>query len=79
MSRFVVEYTIVRDPVCDVALTVAEAVIAEVTVHAATDVVEIFVQTLFVLKNIPFLNSGLLAWLYNPLRPKGKDVCLFGC
>ena len=40
--------------------------IAELTVHAAESL-ELFVQTLFVLEETPFLDSEFVTWLYYPL------------
>ncbi|GFV76816.1 hypothetical protein TNCV_4730361 [Trichonephila clavipes] len=45
---FVVYHTIEETPVCDAALRVAAAMVSDLTVHAAANVVELFVQTLAV-------------------------------
>ncbi|GFV56812.1 hypothetical protein TNCV_3995111 [Trichonephila clavipes] len=43
--------------------------VSELRVHAATNVVELFVQTLLALQATPVLDSGLVTWLHDPLRP----------
>lgn len=71
-SRFVVDRTFAGACVCDVASRVAEGMVTELTDHDAADVVELFEQTLVVLQRTPFLDSGLVTWLYDPLVHAGK-------
>ncbi|GFW28463.1 hypothetical protein TNCV_4641281 [Trichonephila clavipes] len=47
--RFIVDHTIEDAPVCDPASRVAATMVSELRVHAAANVVELFVQTLIVL------------------------------
>ena len=44
----------------------AAAMVSELRVHAAVNVVELFAQTLVVFKTSPFLDSGLVPWLQDP-------------
>ncbi|GFV30048.1 hypothetical protein TNCV_1194951 [Trichonephila clavipes] len=66
--RFVVNHTIEHRPVGDTASRVAAAMVSKLRVHAATNVVELFVQTLVVLQTMPILNSGFVTWPNDPLR-----------
>ena len=52
----------------DVASKVADATVAELTVHAAEKVIEFFVLTLVVSQITLFLNLGLVTCLSNPSR-----------
>ena len=56
-SWFVGEHTIEGAPVCNKMSRVAKVVVARLTVDAATNVVNLFSQTLEVLQT-PFLDSG---------------------
>ncbi|GFU06680.1 hypothetical protein TNCV_4352701 [Trichonephila clavipes] len=55
---FVVDHTIEDAPVCDATSRVAAAMISELRFHAAANVVNLSVQTLFVLQTTPILNSA---------------------
>ncbi|GFW91961.1 hypothetical protein TNCV_2152411 [Trichonephila clavipes] len=70
-TRFVVDHTIEDAPVYDAASRVAAAMASELRVHAAANVVELFVQTLVVLQTTPILDSRLVTGLHDPLRPYG--------
>ncbi|GFT22409.1 hypothetical protein TNCV_3273811 [Trichonephila clavipes] len=59
-TRFVVDHTIEDTLICDAASRVAAALISELRVHAAANVIELFVQTLVVLQTTPTLDSGLM-------------------
>ncbi|GFV52973.1 HTH_48 domain-containing protein [Trichonephila clavipes] len=67
-TRFVVDHTIQDASVCDAASSVAAAMVSELRVNAAANVVELFTQTL-VLKTTPVHDSGLVTWLHDTLRP----------
>ncbi|GFY05376.1 hypothetical protein TNCV_2208211 [Trichonephila clavipes] len=69
--RFVVDYTIKDAPVCDASSKVAVAMVSELRVNTVVNVVELFVQTFVVLQMtlIPILDSVLVTWLQDPLRP----------
>ena len=58
-SRFAFERTTEDSPVSDVAASVAEAMVAEMTVHVAANIIELLALTLVTLQTIPFLESGL--------------------
>ncbi|GFS57973.1 hypothetical protein TNCV_3124621 [Trichonephila clavipes] len=47
--------------------------VSELRTHDAANVVELFVQTFVVLQTTPILDSELVAWLHDPLRPCGHD------
>ena len=49
VSRFVIEHITESVPVCDAASRVTEVMVAELTIYAAANVAELFVQTLVVL------------------------------
>ena len=68
-SRFFVELTIKDASVCDAELRVAEIMVDELTVYAATNVVEFFVQTFVALQTTPALDLGVVMWLYKHLWP----------
>ena len=55
--------------VCDVTLSVTEAMIIELTVHAASTVFGLNVQAVVVFHTNAFLDLVLVMWLYDPLRP----------
>ena len=76
-SRFVVERTIQGVPICDVSSSVAEAIIVKMTIQVDAKVIELFSQTLLVLKTFPFLDCGLMAWSLDPLRPNGVRCSSF--
>nr|XP_042908262.1 uncharacterized protein LOC107445175 [Parasteatoda tepidariorum] len=71
-----VDHTIGGAPACYAASKVAEAeaMVVKLTVHAAANVVALFVQTLVVLQLIPFVDSGFVTQLYDPLRPCGELI-----
>ncbi|GFV46704.1 hypothetical protein TNCV_3847141 [Trichonephila clavipes] len=69
--RFVVDHTIEDAPVCDAASWVTTAIVSELSAHASANVVELFVQTLVVLKTPPILDLGLVTGLHDSLRPCG--------
>ena len=48
--------------------SVTEAIVFELTLHDAINILELFVQTIAVLQVNPYLDSGLMAWLFVPLR-----------
>ena len=48
----------------------------ELTVNAATNVIEHFMQILFVLQTTPFLDTDRLTNLYDPLINGGKILVL---
>ena len=54
--------------ICDVASRTVEAIVAEMAIHAAANV-KLFVHTFFVFKTTPFFDSGLVTYMYDPLRP----------
>lgn len=66
--RLVVDHTTEGAPAYDAAPRETAAMVSELRGHAAANVVKLFVQTL-VLQMTPFLDSGLMMWLYDPLRP----------
>ena len=68
--RLIVELTIEEAPNCVVVSRVAEAMAGELTHYPAENVVELFVQTL-VLQTAPYLESGLVTWLYDSLSSTG--------
>ncbi|GFW29025.1 hypothetical protein TNCV_2355831 [Trichonephila clavipes] len=68
---FVVDCTIEDAPVYDTASREAIAMVSELRVHAAANVVELFMQTLFVLQTTPILYSRLVTWLHDPLSSCG--------
>ncbi|GFV81256.1 hypothetical protein TNCV_4772831 [Trichonephila clavipes] len=70
-QRFVVNQLIEDAPVCNAASRVTAVMVSELRVHAAANVVELFVQTLVVLQTTPMLDSELETWLNDPLRPCG--------
>ncbi|GFV81237.1 integrase catalytic domain-containing protein [Trichonephila clavipes] len=63
--RFIVDYTIEDAPVCDAASRVATAMVSELRVLAAENVVELYVRTLVVLQTTPILESELVMWLHS--------------
>ncbi|GFX62572.1 hypothetical protein TNCV_4867351 [Trichonephila clavipes] len=69
--RFVIDHTIEDLSVCDAASRVAAAIVSELRVHTYANVVEQFVQTFAVLQTTPILDSVLVIWLHDPLRPCG--------
>ena len=78
MSRFVVEHAIQGTLVLDVASRIAKAIVFELAIHATANIIELFVLAL-VLQTASFYDSGLMTWLYDPLRPCGENVYLIGC
>ncbi|GFU12683.1 hypothetical protein TNCV_2585371 [Trichonephila clavipes] len=68
---FAVVHILEDSAFCDAALRVAEAMVSKMRVHAAANVMELFVQALVVLQSYPILNSGLVTWLHDPLRSCG--------
>ncbi|GFS93041.1 hypothetical protein TNCV_532451 [Trichonephila clavipes] len=77
--RFVDDPTIEDSPVCGAASRVVAVMVSELRVHAAANVVELFVQTLVVLQTTPILDSGLVMGLHDALRPCGSHAFLLGC
>ncbi|GFW20688.1 hypothetical protein TNCV_1049111 [Trichonephila clavipes] len=69
--RLVADQTIEDTPVCDAVPREPAAMVSELRVHATANVVELFVQTLVVLQTTPILDSELVTWLHDPLRPCG--------
>ncbi|GFS86014.1 hypothetical protein TNCV_1220041 [Trichonephila clavipes] len=67
-KRFVVNHTIEDAPTFDAASRVAAAMVSELRVYAAANIVELFVQTLFVLRMTPIIDSGLVMGLHDHLR-----------
>ena len=53
-SRIVIEQTTKGAPVCDVASRITKAMASKLTVSAAENVCELFVQTLIILQMTPF-------------------------
>ncbi|GFW66045.1 transposable element Tc3 transposase [Trichonephila clavipes] len=70
--RFLVDHTIEDIPLCDAAAGLATSMVTELRVHAAANVVELFVQTFVVLRTIPILDSGLKTFQHDPLSPCRK-------
>ncbi|GFU02700.1 hypothetical protein TNCV_535231 [Trichonephila clavipes] len=68
---FVVDHAIEDAPVSGASSSIAAAIASELRVHAAENVVSVFLQTLVVLQMTPILDSGLMTWLLDPLRPCG--------
>ncbi|GFT00638.1 hypothetical protein TNCV_141831 [Trichonephila clavipes] len=62
--------------VCDAVSRVSAAMISDLRVNTAAKGVKLFVQTLVVLQTTPVLDSGLVKWLHDPLRPSG--ICRHG-
>ncbi|GFW05002.1 hypothetical protein TNCV_597961 [Trichonephila clavipes] len=60
VPRFVVDHTIEDAHVCDLASRVATAMVSELRVHAAANVLDLFVQAFAVLQKTPVLDSGLV-------------------
>ncbi|GFV61503.1 hypothetical protein TNCV_3892931 [Trichonephila clavipes] len=73
-TRFVVDSTTEDAPVCVAASRVAAAMVSELRVHAAENVVELFVETLAVLQTTPILDSRLVKGLHDHLRPCGSQA-----
>ncbi|GFU06201.1 centrosomal protein [Trichonephila clavipes] len=67
-TRLVVDLTIQDAPICDAVSRAVVVMVSELRVHAAANVIELFVQTLVVVQTTPNLDSGLTAWLHDPLR-----------
>ncbi|GFT21897.1 hypothetical protein TNCV_3179911 [Trichonephila clavipes] len=65
---FVVDHNFEDSHVSDAASRVAAPVVFELRVHADKNVVELFVHTLVVLQSTLIRDSGLVTWLYDPLR-----------
>ncbi|GFT34096.1 hypothetical protein TNCV_4385261 [Trichonephila clavipes] len=59
---FVIDHTIKDAFLC------AAAMVFELRVHAAANVVKPFVQTLVVLQTTPNLDSGLVTWLHDSFK-----------
>ena len=76
-SKYVVIYIIEGAPVCDVAYRVAEAMTAELRVHAAASVIQLFVQEFVFLQTTPFLDLGVLKWLYDLLKGHEDKMSVF--
>ncbi|GFW92899.1 hypothetical protein TNCV_3495321 [Trichonephila clavipes] len=68
---FVVDDTIEDAPLCGAASRVAAAMVFELRVHAAANVIEQFVQTLVFLQTTAIIHSGLVTWLHDPLGSCG--------
>ncbi|GFT17841.1 hypothetical protein TNCV_2589031 [Trichonephila clavipes] len=66
MPRFVVDHTIEDSPVCDAVSRLAAAMDSDLRIHAAVNVIELFVQTLVVLQIAPIIDSGLMTVLLDP-------------
>ncbi|GFW26211.1 hypothetical protein TNCV_3397071 [Trichonephila clavipes] len=66
-----VHRTIEETPLCDTASRVAAAMVLKLRIHAAANVVELFIQTPAVLQTYPILDSGLITCLYVSLRQCG--------
>ncbi|GFX02522.1 hypothetical protein TNCV_727761 [Trichonephila clavipes] len=66
---FVVDHTIKEAFVCDAASRVATTMVSTLRVHAVANVVELFVQTLVVLQTTTILDSELVMWPHDLLRP----------
>ncbi|GFV95273.1 hypothetical protein TNCV_4586481 [Trichonephila clavipes] len=56
-TSFDVDHTIEDAPVCDAASRVAAAMVSELRVYVAENVIELFLQTLVVLQTTPILDS----------------------
>ena len=56
-SRFIVDHI---TPLCDVASNVGKVMTTKMTIHAAFNIREVFVQKLIALKTTLFQNSGLM-------------------
>ncbi|GFU38505.1 hypothetical protein TNCV_2434481 [Trichonephila clavipes] len=67
-TRFAIDHIIEDAPVWDVVSRVATAVVSDLRVYAAANVVELIVQTLVVLQTTPILDSGLVLWLHDPYQ-----------
>ena len=67
-SRFVIGHIIEGASICYVVSSVVEDMVVELNAQDAANVVELFVQIL-VLQTTPFLDTGLMTWLYYPLMP----------
>ncbi|GFX20690.1 hypothetical protein TNCV_77481 [Trichonephila clavipes] len=64
--------------VCDAASRVVTTMVSELKVNdAAANIVELFMQTCVLLQTTPILDSGLVTWLHDPLRPC-RSVALKG-
>ncbi|GFU50631.1 hypothetical protein TNCV_235931, partial [Trichonephila clavipes] len=76
-QRFVVDHAIEDTSVCDAASIVVAAIVSKLRVHAAANVIELFVQILVVLQLTPILDLGLMTLGPNsdlghdPLKPCG--------
>ena len=66
----IVEHAIENVSVYNVVPRVVEAMVNKMTICAAKNFFELFVQTFVVLQTTRFSNSGLVTWLYNPLRSR---------
>ena len=71
VSRFGPEDTIEGFPISNKASALIKAIVANLKVHAAVNVVKLIMQILLVLQTAPFLGLGLVIWLYFPLSLNG--------
>ncbi|GFX21599.1 hypothetical protein TNCV_1400131 [Trichonephila clavipes] len=67
VPRFILDHTIEDAPVCDATSRVAAAIVSQLRVNAAANMVELFMQILVTLLTTPIQYSGLMTWLHNPL------------
>ncbi|GFV81836.1 hypothetical protein TNCV_1057251 [Trichonephila clavipes] len=67
----VVDHIIKDAPVYESASRVARSIVSELSIHAAANVLDLFVQTLLISQTTPILDSGLTTWLQDPLSSCG--------
>lgn len=83
MFRFVVDHIIEGAPLCYVASKVTEAMVIEITVHAAVNVVELFGKIIVVMQTTLFLDSPDVAVRFiKAMRiryPSSRLVVIEGC
>ena len=68
-SRLEAEHIIKGTFVCDVPTKVAKNVVVELAIHAFKNIFKFLLQIFVALQTIPFLDSELVMWLYDLLRP----------
>ncbi|GFT23714.1 hypothetical protein TNCV_3511761 [Trichonephila clavipes] len=77
--RFVFDHTIEDAFIYDAASRISEAIVSEMSIHAAANVVELLMQTFVVFAKYPVPESGVLLWLHDPLRACEYHGCLLSC
>ena len=68
-SRFVIKLIAEGALACDLVSRVFKVIVADLSLHAAANIIELFVQIFVVLQGTKFLESVLMMWPYDSLRP----------